>query len=87
MFESFFLLSFGSNFCWIRSVYWGIFFLMHAEIISILELLKCEISLRGVGQVPARTPPLAWFVVIIAVVCFVGVCRLFSHPSHLVQPT
>ena len=30
-------------------------FLRHAEIIFILELLKCGISLWGVGRVPARS--------------------------------
>ena len=64
-----------------------LFFLRHAEIISILELLKCGISPRGVGRVPARTPPLAWFVAIIAVVCFAGICCLFCRPSHVSSAT
>ena len=75
----------GSNFCWIWSICWSIFLLRHTEIIFILGLFKCGIPLRGVGQVPARTPPLAWFVAIITVVCFAGVCCLFCCSSHLVH--
>ena len=61
-----------------------LFFLRDAEIIAILELLKCGISLRGVGRVPARTPPLPWCATIIAVVCLSGVA---ASSAHTVQST
>ena len=45
-----------------------LFLLRHTEIVSILELLKRGISFRGVGRVPARTPSLAWFAMVVTVV-------------------
>ena len=45
------------------------------------------LSLWGMNRVPDRSPPLAWFVSIIAVVCLAGVCCFFCRPVHVVQST
>ena len=65
----------------------ALFFLRHATIVSILELLKYGISLWGMGRVQVGSRPLAWFVSIVAMVCLTGVCYFFCHPSCVVQYT
>ena len=76
------LLSFCSSLCFVIVVSAKIYMpLRHANIVPVLELLKCSISFWGVGRVPARPSLLAWPV--LALLWFVShVCAASSAVPH-----
>ena len=61
--------------------------LRHTEIIPVLELLKCSTPFRGVGRIPARSSPLAWFASVITVIFLTCVGCFLCCPSHVVKPS
>ena len=61
--------------------------LAHTKVVPILELGKCSVSFRDVGQIPAGPAPLAQFVAEVAMVRPACVRCFFSGPSHVVEPS